>query len=123
VLKSYTSERQEGYEFEREIDGEKFVFRPKKKSSAFVRMLTVDRNDDTKAIGYAQAQLEFLEDSLDRTHRKTKKQPGHGQDSVEGCQACRMYDRLNDDDDPLALETLFEVASDLMGDMSSRPTG
>lgn len=122
-MKSYTSDRIEEREYPREIDGEVFTFRPKKKSSAFVKMLTVDPKSETHTLDLVRAQVEFLEDALDRTHRKTKKQPGHGEVSVEKCQACRIWDRLDDEDDELSLEILLQVASDLMGEMADRPTG
>jgi hypothetical protein len=124
-VKSYTSDRSEEHEYVREIDGELFTFRPKKKSSALVKMMVaVDPdNADVRTLSLVRAQIEFLEDALDRSHRKTKKQDGHGDESVEGCQACRMWDRLNDEDDELSLDTLIKVASDLMSEVSGRPTG
>ncbi len=62
---------------------------------------------------------------VDRTHRRTKKQPGHGQESVAGCQACALYDMLDEDneDSNLELETVLQVANDLVGDVANRPTG
>jgi len=123
-VKSYTSDRTEEHEYPREIDGETFVFRPKKKSSALVKMMIAsDRDDDIRTLSLVRAQIEFLEDALDRSHRRTKKQAGHADESVEGCQACRMWDRLNDEDDELSLETLIKVASDLISEVSDRPTG
>lgn len=124
-MQEYTSARLEAEqeEFPTMIDGKEYILRPRKKSSLLVKLMTVDKDDDMKAFAYAQAPLLFLEESLDRAHPKTRKQPGHGQTSVEGCQACDIYDRLDDDDDPLTLETLLKVANDLTGKSRAGRTG
>jgi hypothetical protein len=127
-LKEFSNQRFAGEspEFTFLLAGEEVTARPPKRSGAMVKILTVDRNDDMKQVGYTQALMEFFEDALDRTHRKTRRRPGHGQESVEGCQACRMYDRLDlDDDEPgaLDLEACLEAANWLVGEVSARPTG
>lgn len=124
-VQEYTSDRQEAEneEFPIILDGKEYICRPPKKSSIMVNLLTVDRNDDMKAFAYAQAPLRFLDQALDHRHPKTRKQAGHGQESIPGCQACDVYDRLDDLDDPLTVTTLLKAANDLVGKFQAGTIG
>jgi hypothetical protein len=124
VVSELTGARLEGdMEFTDTLGGEEVTLRPKKKSALLIKLMVVDPNDELKNISYMRAQLEALEDALDSGHRKTRTRPGHGQESIEGCQACRMYDRLDDNDDSLEIEECMALASKLQGLVSDRPTG
>lgn len=108
------------------LDGEVFRLRPAKKTKATVGMMVGGNAGDdelTKSFVAPRAMLAWFEHALNPEHAKSKKHPGHGDESVEGCQACRLYDRLNDDDDPLELETVFEAANWAFGEAADRPTG
>lgn len=121
-LGEITSKRTGGQEFEIPIDGEVYTVKPPKKSKAVLALFLPDRGDGNENILASRELLSWFEKALDPRHGKTKKQPGHGEESVEGCQACRIYDRLNDDDDDLELDSLFEAANALQAAMGDRPT-
>lgn len=126
-MREYVTDRAKNVvELDVVIDGEKFTLRPGKKSEAMVNILAVDKSDPAKEIEYTRALMSWFIKSLDKDHEKNarKNKLGHqGDESVEGCQACRLVDCLNDDDHPMDLDTVFKVANDALGDLSSGPTG
>jgi hypothetical protein len=130
VKTDYTSKRSDDVAVDVTLEGETFTLRPVKKTKVMLGMMKPKNDTEdpmAKTTAAPRALLAWFEDALNRDHRAItegkRKQSGHGEESVEGCQACRLYDRLNDDDDPLELELVFEVANDLMGEMGDRPTG
>lgn len=122
----YTSKRTGELVIEVPLEGETYTLRPGKKTSVMLGLMKPKVDDDdpmAKPMAAPRALLDWFWRALDREHLKTKKQPGHDE-PVEGCQACRVYDRLLDDDDPLEVETVLEAANDLYGEVSGeRPTG
>lgn len=127
-MKELTSKRIEAKELQLNLDGEVYTLRPVKKSKVMVGMLAASSrssgdDDLMSAMAAPAAMVRWFESCLSAEHHKSKKHPGHGKESVEGCQACRVIDRLGDDDDPLEIETVFEAANWVMSELSDRPTG
>lgn len=120
----YTSTRGEVREFTVPIDGKTYTLRPPKKTKAMLGMMApADPNDPMDGVLTGpKAMLAWFVAALNSDHLKTKRKPGHGKTYVEGCQACEVLDRLDDDEDPLEIETIFAVANDIMGEMGERPT-
>lgn len=106
-------------EYTYDLKGEDVVLRPGKKTKVLMALMTPDPDGSV----VSRATLTWFEYALNREHGKTKKQAGHGEDSVEGCQACRMYDRFEDEDDVLELTDVFESVNWLMSEMANTPTG
>jgi hypothetical protein len=125
VKTEYTSNRNKDIVIEVPIEGEVYTLRPKKKAKVMLGMMKPDLDIEdpmAKPMAAPRALLSWFWDALDGDHLKTKKKPGHDE-PVEGCQACRIWDRLHDEDDNLEVETLLEVANDLYGEVADRPTG
>lgn len=120
-MKEISGKRLNDTEFELNLVGEVVRLKPGKKAKAIVGLLVSDEEN-----AGPRAMIAWFERALNREHAKNERKgiEGHGKLSIEGCQACRMWDRLDDDDDALELEDIFEASNWLMGEMSnSFPTG
>jgi hypothetical protein len=107
-------------EYEFMLGGERFTAVPAKQSAIVVPIVAADGEDDFAPI---RGLIHWFEKSLNREHVRTRKQPGHGAKAVEGCQACRLSDRLEDEDDDLDTTQVIEAANWLQGEVSGKATG
>lgn len=105
-----------------DLDGESYTFTPGKTSGPMMKIMQGGPKDkDMKSLG---AMLTWFAHGLNREHEQKwgkNAQPGH-EEYTEGCQACEIQARLDDPDDPLVIETVFEVITELMGKVSGLPT-
>lgn len=121
-MKSFTSkvvDKREDIVFE--LDGDKFYFTPVKQTTQLIGMLNV-RGDSAEAdIERIGSMLDWLAAGLDRKYYKAYQKDSSvkpGPDSQWG----KLLDKLADPDDPLELDTLSDVITWLMGEVSGRPT-
>lgn len=117
-----TQPTKRGQDIKFQLDGEEFVFTPPKQSALLLAMVEGAGDKGTLAnfvpIG---SMFSWLAAGLDKTHEGSRKKPGHD-NYVEGCQACRIHERLVDLDDDLDIEQVTEVINWLLAEVTGRPT-
>lgn len=105
-----------------ELDGTHYSFNPPKTSTQLVAMMQVRGKDTAADLQRAGAMFAWLGHGLNSTHEPIRgKQEGH-EEFVKDCQACHLQARLEDPSEPLEVETVMEIISWLMGEVTSRPT-
>lgn len=111
-----------GEEIHFEIHGEHFVFQPPKQAALMLAMVEGASDKGPMAsfmpIGSMFAWLSY---GLSKEHEGTRKKSGH-EEYVEGCQSCRLHDRLLDPEDDLDIDQVTEIINWLLGEVSGRPT-
>jgi hypothetical protein len=117
-----TKPSKRGADIDFDLDGETFTFSPPKQAALMLGMVEGASEKGALAtflpIG---SMFSWLATGLNKEHEGSRKKPGH--DSyVEGCQACRIHERLTDPDDDLDLDQVTEVINWLLGEASGRPT-
>lgn len=121
--KQFTSkivEKRDDIEFE--IDGTKFYFKPVKQSTQLIKMLTVRGKGPEAEMERVASMLDWLAYGLDREYYKAyKKDPEHAVPGPDS-QWQKLLDKLEDPDDPLELETVTEIITYLMEEITGRPT-
>lgn len=121
-MKSFTSKPTElSAPIKFELDGKWYTFNAPKTTTQIVAMMSVKGKGFEADLERAGSMLVWLSNGLDRKHETRKGVPGH-EDFVEGCQSCEIAARLADPDDNLELDTVMEIISELMAEVSSRPT-
>lgn len=121
-MKAFTSkptEVQKDIDFE--LDGTHYTFNPPKTTTQIVAIMQVKGSGTEADLQRAGAMLVWLSNGLNREHEPRKGKGGHD-DFVEDCQSCQIDARLSDPDDVLELETVMEVITFLMEEVSGRPT-
>lgn len=99
-----------------DLDGKEYTFTPPKKTTGLLALLVSDTNAATKDLDRMSKILNWFSQYLNRDHNEKHNS------FVEDCQACDIEQRLKDDEDPLAIETVFDAAMWLMGESANRPT-
>lgn len=106
-----------------DLDGVTYTFNPPKTTTQLVSIMQVKGSGDEANLQRAGAMLVWLSNGLNREHepKPAKKHKGH-EVYTEDCQSCAINARLQDPDDALELETVMEVLTGLMEEVSGRPT-
>lgn len=114
VFTSKDSDPQEPIPFE--ADGKQYSFTPSKKVD-LLNVLLVPGKGATKELDRTSQILNWFSKGLNKDHNEK-----HDNWTAD-CQACDIEKRINDDDDKLKKETILEIATWLIGEVSgSRPT-
>jgi hypothetical protein len=117
ALKSFVTDPTTlGSPIEFELDGETYKFTPTKTDTMFVGLMAGRRSKNV--FDNLNAQFAWFANGLDQNHESDDDHDG----SVEGCQACRIFTRLQDPKDALTLKTVNDVIDWLLGEVSGRPT-
>lgn len=104
-----------------DIDGESFVFRPHKLSSLATQMVHINPKDSKADEQQAFVLYTWFGQGLDPDHEpRGKKHPGHTE-FVEGCQACRIEEKLQDPADDLDMDVLREIIDYVMEEIGKVP--
>lgn len=121
-MKAFTSkptELQKDLDFE--LDGKHYTFNPPKTTTQIVSMMSVKGTGFEADLQRAGSMMTWLSNGLSREHEGKKGKGGHFE-FVEDCQSCDISNRLEDPDDGLELDTVMDLISWLMEQVSGRPT-
>jgi hypothetical protein len=123
------------------LDGEDFWFVPGKKSAALFSLIQVDPSGQFSGGHSAKALMDWLGEGLNRYDRRVAREQWENDPAQKaagamfadptaggmGPQAKRIKDRLAADEDedetPLELDTVIEIAKSLITATAERPTG
>lgn len=114
-MKSFVSDPTKlGSVIEFELDGETYKFTPTKTDTLFVGLMAGRRSKNI--FDNLNAQWAWFANGLSPEHEETH------DELVEGCQACRIFERLSDPKDVLTLNTVNGAVDWLIGEAAGRPT-
>jgi hypothetical protein len=104
-----------------DIDGEAFIFRPHKLASLATQIVHIDPKDPQAGDKQAFILFTWFGQGLDPDHEpRGKKHPGHVE-QVEGCQACRIEEKLQDPADDLDMDVLRQIIDYVMEEVGKLP--
>lgn len=111
-MKTFSGTASKSQPIEFELNGKTYTFAPTKKASVLMALLVAGGKSEFKEMDRISQLLDWFSNGLNKDHNK--KHDAH----VEGCQACDIQARLADVDDDLDFDTVIEVTSWLMGEVS-----
>lgn len=115
ALKSFVSDPTKlGTLIEFDLDGESYKFTPTKTDTLFVGLMAGRRSKNV--FDNLNAQWAWFANGLNTEHEESH------DEVVADCQACRIFERLQDPKDALTLNTVNEAVDWLIGEASGRPT-
>lgn len=115
ALKSFVTDPTTlGSAIEFELDGQSYKFQPTKTDTLFVGLMAGRRSKNV--FDNLNAQWSWFANGLNPEHEESH------DDAVEGCQACNIFERLQNPKDVLSLNTVNEAINWLIGEASGRPT-
>jgi hypothetical protein len=121
-VKQFNSKTQENKAvIEFELDGHTYYFTPVKQSTQLVKLLTVKTKGMEADLERVGSMFDWLAAGLDREYYKAYQKDPDAQ-PAEDSQWKHLMGRLEDPDDNLELDTVTEVITWLMGEVSGRPT-
>jgi hypothetical protein len=120
-LKTFSSKRYERVTFPFDLEGKTYYATPGKETDVQLALMNGAGAADVPAqVRMQNGLLAWLLKSISPAHIKGF-ETAHTA-PVPECAACEIMDRLADDNDPLELETLLDVANWLIGELGKRPT-
>lgn len=122
-MKTFTSKRYERPTYTFDLDGQTYTATPGK--SAEVQLFILGGAGDHDLPGRLRStngMINWLLKSISPSHIQDKGFEVAHLEPVEGCKACEVVVRLIDNDDPLEMDTLMDVANWLIEEVGKRPT-
>lgn len=122
-MKNYRSSPLQVKTSQFELDDKTYTFTHPKRAALVAPIFataTLQDKDDGNMQHLSNFYVFFLR-GLGKGHIATAKRDGHVE-YVEGCQACEIVARLDDDDDDLDTEQIGEIINDLIAESGDRPT-
>lgn len=117
-----TKPSKRGSDIDFTLDGETYTFSPPKQATLMLGMIEGAGEKGAMATFLPVGSMfSWLAVGLNKEHEGTRKKPGHD-NYVEGCQACRIHERLIDTDDELDIDQVTEIINWLIGETAGRPT-
>lgn len=117
AVKSFVSDPTKlGAPIDLELDGETYTFTPTKTDTMFIGLMVGRRSKN--GFDSLNAQFSWFANGLNPDHESDEAHDG----TVEGCQACRIFNRIQDPKDALTLKTVNTAIDWLLGEVAGRPT-
>src|SRR5690554_3311600 len=110
-MKTFTSRRFERVTFPFDLDGKTYYATPGKEAEVQLALMNgAGATDMPNQVRSTNGLLHWFYKSVAKTHVDEKLNIVHAE-TVPECAACEIVNRLADDNDPLEMETLLDVAN------------